>query len=467
MSKTLTNILSTFIKNKYILLIFLFALILRLIFLSPYLEDWDSVQFAQAIDYYSMADHKPHPPGYILYIALTKTINFFVANNALSLLLISSFFGSAIVLPFYFLVKQITNKFLAILTSIILISTPIEWTLSEVALSNIVGLFWTTTSSLLLYLGIRNKNYLYLGSFIAGLTLGFRFAEYSILLSLLLLITLYKQPKYLIKTWLLFICGVLVWFIPLLVLTTPRGFLDLYINQASYIINHDSLNSADSSLKFRLIQIKELLKIGYSIYFLPVFLVVFLYILRRVTEFKSITISFVFSVVWLFSYLVPLIFIYNLEVPRHILPLLPPTLLIFALALNSYQKVLQIVFIPVIIFLFITSLEQVKMLHSLTPPTISPVLYTKDNFDPKKTLLITTFTYRQFQFYAKEFPTFYGNNNLPKTINTEYVIIDFIDLKNQISSLSNYKITNTIEFSQDKTIFPRIHKTTLYILEKE
>lgn len=467
MTNPLTSILHTIKHNRSIFIVFLIAFVLRLVFLSPYLEDWDSVQFAQAIDHYSMMNHQPHPPGYILYVALAKTINFFVTDNALALLLISSFFGSAIVLPFYFLAKQITNKFLAILTSIILISTPIEWTLSEVALSNIVGLFWTVTTSLFLYLGIKNKKYLYLGSFMAGLTLGFRFAEYSILLSLLALIMVYKQPKYIINTSLLFVGGLLIWFIPLLVLTTPKGFIDLYTSQASYIINHDSLNSPDGSLKLRLLQIKELLKIGYSIYFLPIILIVLLYLSTRSTRLKSITFGLVFSLIWLFSYLIPLVFIYNLEVPRHVLPLLPPILLIFAQALYKYPKILQIIFIPIIISLFITSLEQVKMLHTLTPPTISPILYTEDNFDPKNTLLITTFTYRQFQYYAKEFPTFYGNNNLPENIATEYVILDFLELKNQIPSLANYKIINTIEFSQDKTIFPRIHKTTLHILKKE
>ena len=51
-----------------ILFIVVLSLILRLLYISPWLEDWDSVQFALAMNNYSLDLHQPHAPGYPLYI---------------------------------------------------------------------------------------------------------------------------------------------------------------------------------------------------------------------------------------------------------------------------------------------------------------------------------------------------------------------------------------------------------------
>ena len=34
------------------------------------LYNWDAVQFALALREYATVEHQPHPPGYILYVAL-------------------------------------------------------------------------------------------------------------------------------------------------------------------------------------------------------------------------------------------------------------------------------------------------------------------------------------------------------------------------------------------------------------
>src|SRR5213079_2382876 len=41
-------------------------------FLAPSLEDIDSVNFALGVEHFDVAKHRPHPPGYPVYIALGK-----------------------------------------------------------------------------------------------------------------------------------------------------------------------------------------------------------------------------------------------------------------------------------------------------------------------------------------------------------------------------------------------------------
>ena len=42
----------------------------RLPYRARMLYNWDSVQFALALGEYDVVKHQPHPPGYILYVAL-------------------------------------------------------------------------------------------------------------------------------------------------------------------------------------------------------------------------------------------------------------------------------------------------------------------------------------------------------------------------------------------------------------
>ncbi len=42
-------------------------------FLAASLEDIDSVNFALGVRDFNVAEHRPHPPGYPVYIALGKT----------------------------------------------------------------------------------------------------------------------------------------------------------------------------------------------------------------------------------------------------------------------------------------------------------------------------------------------------------------------------------------------------------
>ena len=39
------------------------------------LYNWDAVQFALALREYDVAKHQPHPPGYLLYVALGRLVN--------------------------------------------------------------------------------------------------------------------------------------------------------------------------------------------------------------------------------------------------------------------------------------------------------------------------------------------------------------------------------------------------------
>lgn len=462
------------IRKKYlIVIIFTIAFLLRLYWLSPWLEDWDSVQFAFALHNFDISINQPHAPGYFFYILIGKFINFFLKNDTLSLTMLSAILGSLSVVPFFLLIKKLfNNKAVAIISSIIFIFIPIGWVMSEVALTNMPGLFFLLVFAYLLF-SYEEKKIVAL-SFIGGLILGVRFTEFPIIISLLsiFLIREFKIKK-IVSSFFAFIGGVFLWLIPTIYLTGTKGAIDSYKWIASYIISHDSVLgqnlSFSSFLTNRLDKLVNLLNISYSWPFLV--LVSFAYFFILFTK-KNVTKNgFLFISVWTLSYLIPLIFIYNLEVPRYTLPLLPIFSIVAAYPLvkiknNLFSPLYNILTIIAIIFLFQQVFSQLKRSRSQIPPTIAAVQYIKDNYSPQKTIVLSSYTFRQFQYYAPEFVNFYAEKLTPDRIGQkEIVVIDYIGLKENIPQEFKAEIIETKEFVGDSDIYSRIPKVTLYTLK--
>jgi len=65
------------------------TLVTRIPFRSHYLFNWDSANFALGLERFSIFDHQPQPPGYILYIAVGRLFNFFLHNSNSALVSLS------------------------------------------------------------------------------------------------------------------------------------------------------------------------------------------------------------------------------------------------------------------------------------------------------------------------------------------------------------------------------------------
>ncbi|HEU0016851.1 MAG TPA: DUF2723 domain-containing protein [Methyloceanibacter sp.] len=70
---------------------------------SHWLDDWDSINFAFALDDFDVLHHQPHPPGYPIYVAAGKLVYRVVADHAAALTLVSALAGAVIASMFYFL----------------------------------------------------------------------------------------------------------------------------------------------------------------------------------------------------------------------------------------------------------------------------------------------------------------------------------------------------------------------------
>lgn len=448
------------------------SFILRILLRTVWLEDWDSVQFALSLHDFSLKDHQPHAPGYPLYVLIGKLFYLFLQNDTLALTTVSAVFGSLSLLPIYFLTKKMFDTTTALLASLIFIFTPVEWILSEVALTNITGLFFLLVVAYMGYKSLVNTKLFTWVCFLSGLILGVRFTELPVIATLLgFLFFKQRQQQNIFKCFGSFLIGVLSWMIPMIFVVGWKEFIDSYTWIATYILQHDSLLGQEiswfSAFGQRLQQFWYIASVGYTPYFLILGLVSLIWALSRAIIQNNT--NYQFLIVFFLSYALPLIFMYNLEVTRYTLPLLPPLAISTASFFRMYIK--QNVFTTVIVVIFMlilsyTSWSYVNKLSRLLPPTIESVLHTKKVFSPSDTKVITTFTYRQFQYYAPEFKPEYGVNTDELSLKKN-IIIDYLGLKESITGLENFTINSSVDFSSDQDVFQRIPKVTLYVLKNE
>lgn len=473
------KILKSIREHLPILLLLTAAAILRILYLSPYLEDWDSVQFALAMQHFSIVKDLPHAPGYPLYIILGNLMKLIFRTDLLSLELLSVILGTATIFITYLIASKMFNKTVGLVAAAVLASIPVHWSLSEVALTNVPGLFFLTLLIYLFYKYQDNYKAIILVSLGFGFILGVRFTEFPIIVSVIFLATArHKNFKLVFFSFMAFIIGLLLWLIPLIYITGFNDFIKAYSTIANYIVTHDSLMGNSlfrfSTIRIRLDHLFYLLKIAYTptFIFISGFMIFYLVFRRNLLkEFR-----YQLLLVWFISYFFPLVFFYNLEVTRYTLPLTVPISILVAAVLYSLikNKVLYFVSIVITLSLLLTSsFNQVNKFKNSVPPIISPILLTKAEFKPSETTIIPTLLKRHFQYYAPEFTLVDLNETSLPIINSKqsfslskFVIIDHLSTIESIKDLKNYKIKDKKEFYGEREIYNRVPSTTIYILER-
>ena len=105
MTKNLRERLTALAANPVVvwLLVITGVLITRLPFRARYLYEWDSVEYALAIDKLDIAWHQPHPPGYIFFVYLARLSAQVFQDRNTALIAVSIFLSILTVGILYFL----------------------------------------------------------------------------------------------------------------------------------------------------------------------------------------------------------------------------------------------------------------------------------------------------------------------------------------------------------------------------
>ena len=97
----------------------------RLPFRSRTLFNWDSVNFALGVIDFDVVQHRPHPPGYVLYVATARALTWLTKDPNTSLVCLSIAAGTLSVLLTYALGRRLFGARDAFLAGLLLLTSPL------------------------------------------------------------------------------------------------------------------------------------------------------------------------------------------------------------------------------------------------------------------------------------------------------------------------------------------------------
>lgn len=137
--------------------------------------DWDEILFMLALDHFDVAEHRPHPPGFPLYILAGKVIRKlgFGDFHALQAL---SFVGAVAVVPaMFFLCRELRMRFSTSLSAAMLLAFfPNVWFYGGGAFSDVPSMTLVIIAVALLLAGCRNGQAYLAGAATLAIAAGFR-----------------------------------------------------------------------------------------------------------------------------------------------------------------------------------------------------------------------------------------------------------------------------------------------------
>lgn len=188
----------------------LFALVLasRLTTTLHYVADPDSLRFALGVRSYSVADLRPHFPGYPVFTFLAKGLTLLTGSFAVAFSIVGAIAVFAIIVYLQRLLRVQPRDLLGLAIAALVFLNPLIWLLSNRYMPDLLGAACAVAALYHLADGRRG-----VGFFLAGLLPGIRLSY----LPFLLPPVLFALRMGALRGVLLGMAGVLVWLVPLIV----------------------------------------------------------------------------------------------------------------------------------------------------------------------------------------------------------------------------------------------------------
>lgn len=497
------NKLEDFRGNTLIVLTILVILcmISRILFMGRHLEGWDSVDFALGLHDYDIAYYQPHFPGYPVYMFFCWLVHLFTENDTLALIIPGAVFGSATLVPLFYLARRMFSSEVAWITAFIYTVNPLCWLQSEKAFSDATGLFFIILSAQLLFFALTSRLYalrfLISGSVILGICLGVRLSYFPfIILWLYVLHTLLKSKEGNTKIrygLFAFIIGICIWLVPLV---CYMGLKPLMTNGLYFIFGHfgdwggSVVTSQNIFSRFSdFIWCVFCNGLGFWCYDTSAFRIVpsiimgigiVLHIRHAKFDDKTRFITF-----YMIPYFLWVFFCQNLEKPRHVLPLIPLIIICISAGLarlreskfscSNLNLSRHRIFSPFCLFIgvLIMSMSIISIglvyAHKKEPiAQIQLLRYMDRNYDTPSTRIYCWETKRFFEYYAPLWDTrrVRNANDLQYDIESSLVTPEIILSTSKIDGISSIRKNPKViaEFKNNRYINNPYHKLTLYDL---
>jgi hypothetical protein len=208
------------------------------------LYDWDAVQFALALREYDVVKHQPHPPGYILYVALGRLVNHWLANPTATYVGLAVAFSGLTTFVVYYLARTIYGRATALASATLLAVSPLFWFYGSVGLTYAGE---ALVASVVAYFSYRALHGSEPDAWVAagylGLAGGLRQSALILLFPLWLVATAFgpRRLRTLIVGLLIIAAAVVAWFLPMIWITGLDRYVEASLDLAETVVKPTSI----------------------------------------------------------------------------------------------------------------------------------------------------------------------------------------------------------------------------------
>ncbi len=192
----------------------------RIPFTSELLLHMDSGQFALALEKFDITLHQPHPPGYFLYVMIGRFLNSFINDANDVFVSLSVFFSGLTIAVIYLLGRDLFKRRIGIVSAFLALSSPSIWFHGEVSLTYIAEAFFSTLIAFFCWKMIQgDEKYLWISAAALGVAGGIRQNTAVFLFPLWLYsIRSFPRKKMAVSLVILTVTS-LLWFVPMVRMT--------------------------------------------------------------------------------------------------------------------------------------------------------------------------------------------------------------------------------------------------------
>jgi hypothetical protein len=221
---------------------------LRLPYRTRILYNWDAVQFALALREYDVVKHQPHPPGYILYVALGRLVDAWLQDPAAAYVVLAVVFSGMTTFVVYHLGRTVYDRATALASATILAVSPLFWFYGSVGLTYAGEALCASTVAYFAYRALRGSaTDAWLAAGYLGLAGGVRQSVLLLLLPLWLGAVAVGLRRFRVVALGLLVIAVatVTWFAPMIWLTGGFGrYLEASIDLADSVVVPTSIAGA-------------------------------------------------------------------------------------------------------------------------------------------------------------------------------------------------------------------------------
>lgn len=158
--------------------------------------------------------HRPHPPGYPLYIAVAKMVEPLFGDANATMVALSIFSTALAVALIYFAGQRLFNRRVGLMAAFMLFASPLVWFFSEVAFAYAVQLPFAVLATWLLCEMWLRRRYAFWAALVIGIGAGFRQDVMLFFGPFFMAASLRLGIRRMLASWLALALAVTTWLVP-------------------------------------------------------------------------------------------------------------------------------------------------------------------------------------------------------------------------------------------------------------